>query len=245
MSKRPSKSKRRSKALPALGFAGVSLSMASGACASTEASANTPPPSQGNELFLGEEELSDVSLATFYVFDKENAGTPPLAQELKLARGCGGGGCGCGGGGHGCGGGGCGCGGGGHGCAGGGCGCGGGGCRAGAGISCAHPGVGGCAMRPGVGGCAMRPGVGGCAFHPGGCAGRCRCGGFFFRRCFGCGCGGCGWGCGGYDTCWVWYPAWGWVNTCWSESKPPGDVSSVASEQSAQTTEVAAKGDGN
>ena len=49
-------SKRRSKALPALGFAGVSFSMASGACASIGgASANTPPPSQGNELFLGEE----------------------------------------------------------------------------------------------------------------------------------------------------------------------------------------------
>ena len=99
------KRKRRSKALPVLGFAGVSLSMASGACASTdEASANTPPPSQGNELFLGEEELSDVSLATFYVFDKENTGRPPLDQQLRLARGgCGGGGgCGCG---HSCGGG--------------------------------------------------------------------------------------------------------------------------------------------
>ena len=83
MSKRSSKkSKRRSKALPALGFAGVSLSMASGACASTdEASANAPPTSQSqnHEIFLGEEELSDVSLATFYVFDRENAGPPPLA----------------------------------------------------------------------------------------------------------------------------------------------------------------------
>jgi hypothetical protein len=57
---RSSKRKRRSKALPALGF-GVSLSMASGACASTsEASANTPPPSQNHEIFLGEEEISDV-----------------------------------------------------------------------------------------------------------------------------------------------------------------------------------------
>jgi hypothetical protein len=107
MLKRSPKRKRRSKALPALGFAGVSLSMASGACASiSEASANAPPPSQGNELFLGEEELSDVSLATFYVFDKENAGSPPLA--IKLARGgcggcgCHGGGCGCHGGGGGC-----------------------------------------------------------------------------------------------------------------------------------------------
>ena len=83
----------RSKALPALGFAGMSLSMASGACASTsEASANTSPPSQKHEIFLGEEEISDVSLATFYVFDKENAGPPPLSQKLRLARGCG---CGC------------------------------------------------------------------------------------------------------------------------------------------------------
>jgi hypothetical protein len=95
MSNRSPKTNRRSKALPALGFAGVSLSMASGACASTgEASANTPPPSQNHEIFLGEEEISDVSLATFYVFDKENAG-PPLSQKLRLAAG-GGAGCGCG-----------------------------------------------------------------------------------------------------------------------------------------------------
>jgi hypothetical protein len=82
MSKRSSKSKRRRKTLPAFGFAGVSLSMASGACASTdEASANAPPTSQSqnHEIFLGEEELSDVSLATFYVFDREKRRTPPLA----------------------------------------------------------------------------------------------------------------------------------------------------------------------
>jgi hypothetical protein len=28
-----------------------------------------------HQVFLGEEEISDVSLATFYVFDKENAGS--------------------------------------------------------------------------------------------------------------------------------------------------------------------------
>ena len=89
MSKRSSKkSKRRSKALPALGFAGVSLSMAGGACASTsEATANTPPTAQSNhKLFLGEEEIFDTSLSTFYTFDKENVGQTPLAQHLKLAR---------------------------------------------------------------------------------------------------------------------------------------------------------------
>ena len=211
MSKRSLKSKRRSKALPALSFAGASLSMASGACASTsEASANTPPTSQSQnqEIFLGEEEIFDVSLSTFYVFDKENGGASPLAQHLKLARG------GCGGCGHG---GGCGC--GGHG---GGCGCGHGGCG--------HGGLGGC-------------GHGGCGFH-GGCRcggfhGGCRCGGRFFRGCGGCGCGGCG-GCG-CGICWT----WPWVGWCWGESTPPAGVASVASEQSAQTVEVAVKGDGN
>src|SRR6516165_6010975 len=201
MSKRSLKSKRRSKALPALSFAGASLSMASGACASTsEASANTPPTSQSQnqEIFLGEEEIFDVSLSTFYVFDKENGGASPLAQHLKLARGCGcghGGGCGCGGRGGGCG--------------------------------CGHGGLGG---------------HGGCAFH-GGCRcggfhGGCRCGGRFFRGCGGCGCGGCG-GCG-CGICWT----WPWVGWCWGESTPPAGVASVASEQSAQTVEVAVKGDG-
>src|SRR3954468_23819715 len=97
MPKRSSIGKRRNKALPALGFAGICLSMASGACASTsEASANTSPPSQKHEIFLGEEEISDVSLATFYVFDKENAGPPPLIQKPRLAVGGGAGrGCSC------------------------------------------------------------------------------------------------------------------------------------------------------
>ena len=93
MPKRSSKGKRLSKVLPALGFAGVAL--ASSACSSTsEASANTSPPSQKHEIFLGEEEISDASLATFHVFDKENAGAPPLFQKPRLAAG-GGAGCGC------------------------------------------------------------------------------------------------------------------------------------------------------
>jgi len=165
MSKRSSKkSKRRSKALPALGFAGVSLSMAGGACASTsEASANTPPTSQPHELVLGEEEIFDTSLSTFYTFDKENAGQTPLAQHLRLARGCGGGcghGCGCGHGG--------GCGGWHGGCAGfhGGCGgCRFGGCRCGGfrfrGCGCGGCGCGGCGGC-GCGICWTWPWVGWC-----------------------------------------------------------------------------------
>src|SRR5499425_901616 len=116
MSKRAlKKGKRRSKAvIPVLGITGLSLSLAGGATASTgEASTSQP-----HELLLGEEEVFDTSLSTFYTFDKENGGQTSLAQHLKLARGGGCGGCGCGHGG-GCGG----------GCAARGCG-GGGGCAA-------------------------------------------------------------------------------------------------------------------
>src|SRR6516225_520670 len=99
MSKRAlKKSKRRSKAvLPALGLTGLSLSLASGATASTgEETTSLPWTSQPHEIFLGEEEISDVSLSKFYVFDKENAPQPQLGE--KVARwGCGCGGCRCGG----------------------------------------------------------------------------------------------------------------------------------------------------
>src|SRR5499425_190656 len=210
MSKRAlKKGKRRSQAvIPALGITGLSLSLAGGATASTgEASTSQP-----HELFLGEEEIFDTSLSTFYTFDKENGEQTSLAQGLKLARG--GGGCGCGG----------------HGGCGGGCavhaGC--GGCAR-AGIGCARAGI-GCA-RAGIG-CARAGfvrGFGRCAFQV-----HCRCA--FFRRCFGCGCSGCG-GCGGWGcgTCWIWTPTWGWINTCWSESTPAGEETRVASEQITQT----------
>ena len=138
--KRASKRKSRACAVPLLGAAGLSLSLATGASAATEVPADIPTQNTwvNPEITLAEEEISDVSLATFYVFDKENPGTsgPGLLLAGKRGggggcRGCGGGkGCkGCGGGhGHGC----KGCGGGhhGHGCkgCGGGCGGCGGGC---------------------------------------------------------------------------------------------------------------------
>src|SRR6516165_3735436 len=100
--KRASKGKRRRIALPVLGATGVSLAVAGGAYA-TAPTANvslqetTPRP----EITLSEEEIADVSLATFYVFDKENESQ--LGQGIRLAvHGCG---CRCGGGAvHGCGG---------------------------------------------------------------------------------------------------------------------------------------------
>ena len=72
--------------MPALGAAGF-LALASGASAEAPVDTSTPNTRQ---VFLGEEEISDVSLATFYVFDKENVRS--LKPGVQLARG--GGGCG-------------------------------------------------------------------------------------------------------------------------------------------------------
>ena len=96
--KQASKRKRGNTALPVLGAAGISLAMAGGASA-TPLAANVPSQDTGPRVTLGEEEISDVSLATFYVFDKENESE--LDQDLILLAkggGCGGGGgCKCGG----------------------------------------------------------------------------------------------------------------------------------------------------
>jgi len=118
--KQASKRRRAKEAVPVLGAVGMSLSMVSGASANTVASvADVPSRNIAPGVTLNEEEISDVSLGTFYVFDKENAGTPRLGEQY--ARGCGCRGCGgcrgCRGCGRGCGCGGCG------GCGGGGCGC--------------------------------------------------------------------------------------------------------------------------
>src|SRR5215467_1381846 len=102
MSKSSSKkSKRRSKAVvPALGITGLSLSLASGATASIGEATTVGSTTQPQEIFLGEEEVFDTSLSTFFTFDKENGEQTSHAQDLKLAKG---GGCGGGGGGGGCG----------------------------------------------------------------------------------------------------------------------------------------------
>ena len=69
--KQASKQTHHACAVPLLTAAGLSLSLASGAPAATVGPA-------AHEITLGEEEISDVSLATFYVFDKEN----PLLQTV-------------------------------------------------------------------------------------------------------------------------------------------------------------------
>jgi hypothetical protein len=102
--KQASKRRRRSNSVPVLGAAGLSLTLASGASAATEAlaaDALTPNTRASHEITLSEEEISDVSLATFYVFDKESAGPfrPGVRIAMGMCGGCGGcagcGGCGC------------------------------------------------------------------------------------------------------------------------------------------------------
>src|SRR5580700_6840010 len=159
---RRSSKRKRGKAALVWGAAGVSLAMTGAASASAPAT-NIPSQDNTRRLILTEEEISDVSLATFQVFDREN---PRLSQGIKVARG---GGCGCGGCGHGGGGGGC----------------------AHAGAGCAAGGrcaVGGCAVggRCAVGRCA----VGGRCACSGGCG---CIGAFIGVACLGCaGCAGTG-----------------------------------------------------
>jgi hypothetical protein len=139
------KRKRSKTALPVWAAAGVSLAMTGGASANAPAT-DMPSQDSGKRILLAEEEVFDVSLGTFYVFDKEREFSPGV--RLAARGGCGG--CGCGG--HGCGG---------HGC---------GGCHMGG----CHIGCGGCGCAfhrgcRGCGGCGCGVGlwIGGC----GGCGG--------------------------------------------------------------------------
>jgi hypothetical protein len=89
--------KCRGKALPALSAAGLSLALVSAASAavngmSEDLTARTARVSQ--QITLRDEEIGDVSLATFHVFDKESTRRP--SARLAQSGGCGGCGCGCG-----------------------------------------------------------------------------------------------------------------------------------------------------
>ena len=93
--KQASKKKRVTKAVPVIGAAGLTFSLVGGASAAALPTADvqaTPNNMMGHQVTLGEEEISDVSLATFYVFDKENSGS--LRGMVQEARGCGCGRCG-------------------------------------------------------------------------------------------------------------------------------------------------------
>ena len=88
--KRPaSKRKGYKEAVPVVGVVGVSLSLAGGASAATAVPPDTPSQDTLRpQITLTEEEISDVSLGTFYVFDKENTGSRSLGE--RVAQRCGG-----------------------------------------------------------------------------------------------------------------------------------------------------------
>jgi len=110
-----SKRKRAAKvAVPALGAAGLGLSLVGAASAATAPTTADAPKmldlSATHPITLGEEELADSSLATFHLFDKENVGGERVqtawrgcggcrgCRGCRACRGCGCGGCGgCGG----------------------------------------------------------------------------------------------------------------------------------------------------
>ena len=89
--KRASKRKRRSKTIPALGAAGLSLTLASEASlAATAPAPDTVTRKAGvsHEIILREDEIFDISLATFYLFDKERAGAFRASGRLIKVTGC-------------------------------------------------------------------------------------------------------------------------------------------------------------
>jgi hypothetical protein len=82
-----SKRKRAAKAaVSALGAAGLTFSLSASATASAVPTTDEPQTTAvapHEAITLSEEEISDISLATFYVFDKENVGGVQVAR-----RGC-------------------------------------------------------------------------------------------------------------------------------------------------------------
>ena len=109
--KRAAKGKRPNKAVSVLGIAGVSLAASTKRIASgyTDGVSGIAPCRIGSRSdlqqdaasfrlpTLDEEEISDVSLATFRLFDKDDLGNSQSGIQVAF-RGCGGG-CGCHGGG--------------------------------------------------------------------------------------------------------------------------------------------------
>jgi hypothetical protein len=104
--KRASKRRSRAKAVTVLGVAGALSLMESASGAAVGSPGDTL--TANTAIILDEEEISDVSLSTFYVFDYENAGARrPGFQLAKRTRsrprqGCGGCAGDCGGGGPTC-----------------------------------------------------------------------------------------------------------------------------------------------
>jgi hypothetical protein len=89
--KQASKRKRRSEVIPALGVAGLSVTLASEASlAATAPALDTVTRKAGvsHEIILREDEIFDVSLATFCLFDKERTGAFRAGGRLMKVTGC-------------------------------------------------------------------------------------------------------------------------------------------------------------
>ena len=81
--------KRRTKAVPVLGVAGLSFSLATGAPAAV-GNVNPDPATSAlvAEQVMDEEQISDVSLAMFHVLDNEGGSTPQLqARPTVVSQG--------------------------------------------------------------------------------------------------------------------------------------------------------------
>ncbi len=87
--KQASKRKKRSAkgAVPVLGAAGLTFALAGSASASAVPTADVPQtpnfaPSQA--ITLSEEEIADVSLATFHLFDNENIASGVAGRRARM-----------------------------------------------------------------------------------------------------------------------------------------------------------------
>jgi hypothetical protein len=95
--KKSAKRTTRSKAAPVLGVAGITF-LAGASAALAHASLDPATDNASNKIGLGEEEISDVSLATFYAVDHDGQGqSRGGTRRIRLAMGACGCGCGCGG----------------------------------------------------------------------------------------------------------------------------------------------------
>jgi hypothetical protein len=103
--KQASKRKHSRPTLPVWGAAGMSLAMAGSASAAVLHGEKATPQTMPPVITLGEEELSDVTLSKFFVYDREATNSSKLGVQIAqrcgrcggcAARGCGGrcGGCG-------------------------------------------------------------------------------------------------------------------------------------------------------
>ena len=87
--KEAAQQKRRIKAMPVLGAAGLSFSLASGVSATIGSiNPDSAAPVPVAEQMMDEEQISEVSLATFHLFDNECVGPQrPRTRPTMISQG--------------------------------------------------------------------------------------------------------------------------------------------------------------